>query len=91
MWAVQDLSRLLHCLAGWACRKFHLNCLHIAIKLGGGEDAAAACDPLGKMRSPSAEGSKPGVVVAVGGAAGPQESSQAAAFVNKELNEVLMA
>jgi hypothetical protein len=34
MWAVQDLSRLLHFLCDWACRTHHLECLHIAIRLG---------------------------------------------------------
>ncbi|GAX76251.1 hypothetical protein CEUSTIGMA_g3695.t1 [Chlamydomonas eustigma] len=34
MWAVQDLSRLLHFLCDWTCQTFHLECLHIAIRLG---------------------------------------------------------
>lgn len=85
MWAVQDLSRLLHCLAGWACCSFNLRCLHIAIKLGGGDSSTTASKAL------ATDSVGNSVVVAVGGATSPHQATQASAFVNKELNEVLMA
>ena len=82
MWAVQDLSRLLHCLAGWACRTFNLGCLHVAIRLGGGDGdgggppgqdgAAAGGGDGGGKRAVTAGGSG-------GGAPSPHTAAAAAA------------
>ena len=138
MWAVQDLSRLLHCIATWACRKYGLRCLHLAIRLGGGGDGdgessgggaeAAVGAPRASSQSPSLDPSSgwrpqggsvgeggdasnvgrgepgtgggahqqqrqqhgPSVVVAVDGSSDPAMAAQASAFVNRELNDILV-
>ena len=104
MWAVQDLSRLLHCIATWACRKYGLRCLHLAIRLGGGGNGAegrgSQSPPLGTYGTSTTTGSSagagagaagsPSVVVAVDGGSDPAQAAQASAFVNRELNDVLV-
>ena len=87
MWAVQDLSRLLHCLSGWACRSYNLRCLHIAIRLGGREDSSVPHNTT--QGNGATDGNS--VVVAVGGTSSSHQAALASAFVNKELNNVLMA
>ena len=89
MWAVQDLSRLLHCLSGWACRSYNLRCLHIAIRLGGREDPPSGAPHNTTQGNGVTDGNS--VVVAVGGTSSGHQAALASAFVNKELNNVLMA